>query len=75
MLLKVQRGKCAICGRALSGLRILRSACLDHDHKTGEIRGVLCHPCNLVIGNAKDSIAVLEKAVSYLRFFEGERIW
>ena len=40
---------------------------VDHNHETGEIRGLLCYVCNLMLGNAKDSIELLEKAIDYLK--------
>lgn len=40
---------------------------LDHCHKTGKIRGYLCHDCNLGIGNFKDDPNLLESAVTYLK--------
>ena len=40
---------------------------LDHCHTTKKVRGVLCHHCNLALGNVKDSIATLEALTAYLR--------
>ena len=53
---------CAICGGELVG----RLAHLDHDHATGKARGVLCQKCNLMLGNARDNIEILNKAINYL---------
>jgi hypothetical protein len=39
---------------------------LDHNHSTGRVRGVLCHHCNLMLGNAKDTPSVLRAAAAYL---------
>ena len=59
---------CEICGeeetRPFSG-GVTRLS-VDHDHKTGEIRGMLCANCNLMIGYAKDNPELLEKAIGYL---------
>lgn len=41
--------------------------CYDHDHTTGEFRGVLCRQCNVSIGGLGDTLESLEKAVSYLK--------
>ena len=38
----------------------------DHDHETGEVRGLLCRTCNLMIGYAYDNITVLQSAITYL---------
>ena len=40
--------------------------CCDHDHVTGAFRGWLCHDCNRAIGNFKDNIPRLKKAIEYL---------
>lgn len=63
-LLAEQGGVCAICGGAetLAG----RAFCVDHDHSTGAIRGILCHRCNVCIGQASDDVDVLRRAVAYL---------
>jgi recombination endonuclease VII len=43
----------------------------DHDHITGKFRGILCAPCNLFIGLAKDDTAVLAGAIEYLERSRG----
>lgn len=63
---------CAICGRPESFVGQdgqLRTLCVDHDHNTGKIRGLLCSRCNLCIGHAKDSIDVLTRAIVYLETY------
>ncbi len=40
---------------------------LDHDHSNGKVRGWICDSCNTGIGRFKDDIALLEKAIAYLR--------
>ena len=44
-----------------------KSLCVDHDHKTGKIRGLLCHHCNRALGFAGDSIQILESLIDYLK--------
>lgn len=44
---------------------------VDHDHKTGKVRGLLCNNCNTILGHAKDSILVLEAAIRYLEEHNG----
>jgi hypothetical protein len=63
-LLASQGGTCAICHKAPPSHRRLA---IDHDHKTGKIRGLLCNGCNLGIGLFHDSVDLLEKSVLYLK--------
>lgn len=65
-LLERQGGVCAICGRDQTDSRGAR-LCIDHDHETGEVRGLLCTPCNLAIGYFQDDIQRLADAAVYLR--------
>lgn len=55
-----QNGNCLICGEWQPLLHI------DHDHKTGVIRGLLCRGCNYGLGNFRDSCSNLQKAIDYL---------
>jgi hypothetical protein len=65
-----QRGKCAICEIEMRPRgRDKNSACIDHNHLTGDVRGLLCRACNHGIGNLKDDPDVLEAAAKYLRKF------
>lgn len=67
-LWNAQDGQCAICEVELvAGGRESVSACVDHNHDTGDIRGLLCRQCNHGIGHMKDSPEVLERAAAYLR--------
>ena len=52
---------CQICGKDGDV-----ELCVDHDHKTGKVRGLLCRYCNLGIGNLQDSPKLLRSAISYL---------
>lgn len=62
-LYQAQKGKCAICGgKQTSG----ENLDVDHNHKTGEVRGLLCHSCNKGIGLLKDSPRILKLALKYL---------
>lgn len=65
-LIAAQNNTCAICTRDLAALR----ACLDHDHRTGAVRGVLCFDCNTAIGKLGDNVAGLRRALSYLQRHE-----
>jgi hypothetical protein len=73
-LAEKQNNKCLICAIDLTftGKKQTR-AVLDHDHDTGEIRGVLCSPCNTGIGLLKDSSNVLLSAYNYLKGIKSEQ--
>lgn len=62
-LYEKQNGKCAICSEAPSTKRGLH---VDHCHTTGEVRGLLCHGCNVGIGALKDDAGLLRAAIAYL---------
>jgi len=55
-----QRNLCALCRRPL------RPPFIDHDHKTGRVRGLLCGKCNLGLGMFQDSPELLRLAATYL---------
>ena len=61
-LLFWQNGVCAICG----GVNKTHTLSVDHNHKTGKVRGLLCVRCNSLLGNAKDDVSILTKAIAYL---------
>lgn len=70
-LLQQQGGRCAICGRTDNGMRHTKNFHVDHNHATGEVRGLLCGPCNGVLGYAKDDPSVLLQAIAYLNRVQG----
>ena len=55
-----QKGCCAICFQP-------RKLVVDHCHKTGKVRALLCYACNSALGSFQDSIQILENAQNYLR--------
>jgi recombination endonuclease VII len=63
-----QGGGCACCGAKVnkSGRRLG----VDHDHQTGEVRGILCHHCNAGLGAFGDDPARLRLAIEYLKKHE-----
>lgn len=62
-LYAAQGGVCAICRRATGKVRKLA---VDHDHKTGYVRGLLCKPCNSVLAHFRDDINAAGRVFSYL---------
>lgn len=64
-LLAEQQGRCAICRIDKPGSRI-DNWCVDHDHRTGQTRGLLCTNCNQGIGKFKDDPNNLKRAAEYL---------
>jgi hypothetical protein len=64
-LYEVQNGKCAICDAEDPGAKKGRLF-VDHDHRTKEIRGLLCYSCNMLLGHSKDNSKILSKAIQYL---------
>lgn len=60
-----QGGCCAICKSPDPGSET--GWHLDHCHDSNKIRGVLCAPCNILLGGAKDNAQTLASAISYLR--------
>lgn len=70
-LLNYHNNKCGICNREET--RIVRKdgtaspLSIDHDHKTGKIRGLLCNKCNRALGYFEDSITSLMNAIDYLK--------
>ena len=60
-----QEGCCAICKTEVA----LMESAIDHNHETGEFRGVLCKQCNRALGMFGDSPVVLRNAVEYLEAF------
>lgn len=67
-LLKEQNNLCAICQKEGFKMHngVFMSLNLDHCHKSGEVRGLLCHNCNRALGLFKDDISVMKRAIDYL---------
>jgi hypothetical protein len=56
-----QEGKCKIC------LIVKDNLFVDHNHSTKQVRGLLCHNCNTMIGHAKENPDILIRASEYLK--------
>lgn len=63
MIIK-QQWRCAICGRVPYGKE--KSLAVDHDHTTGQIRGLLCMDCNIGIGRFREDLGIMKAAMLYL---------
>jgi hypothetical protein len=61
-LMEEQKGLCWICGEN-NGVMAL---CIDHDHVTNNVRGLLCNLCNRALGLFKDNPDLIKKAAEYL---------
>lgn len=76
LMLEAQAGVCAICGgeevkRHRDGT--LWALSVDHDHKTGRVRGLLCSACNVGLSNFRESTEALTAAIQYLQFHAVEQ--
>ncbi len=65
-MIAAQNGACLICCQPFGRAR-RRWPCVDHDHATGRIRGILCHACNIGIAKLGESVENLARAIEYLR--------
>lgn len=70
ILFRLQNGKCQICEKQdltdIDGDKKWGNLCVDHCHKTGNARGLLCNSCNIGLGLFKDNTELLLKAINYL---------
>ena len=66
-ILAAQKGGCAICHSKTAKTKRNGRFCVDHDHATGEVRGLLCAPCNRGIGLLQDNAEILDAGAAYLR--------
>ena len=60
-----QNGVCAVCEKPGDGK--WKKLCVDHDHKTGKVRQLLCRNCNMILGQVDDNINHMEKLTAYLK--------
>lgn len=66
-ILKIQKGRCAICSSRTPGTARQAYFAVDHCHTKSKVRGLLCMHCNVGLGYFKDNIRILTKAIKYLR--------
>jgi hypothetical protein len=72
-MLKKQNGVCAICGNKeirKNNKGEIRALSVDHNHKTGKVRALLCGNCNQTLGIFNENIDVLKKMIKYLIKYE-----
>ena len=65
-MLVEQSGGCAICGLPDDRTRL----CVDHNHETGKVRGLLCNKCNRAVGLLNDSAGIAKALAEYLERHE-----
>lgn len=64
-ILEKQNHRCAICKEPVGVKK--RKLSVDHDHKSGKVRGLLCGACNPGLGSFHDKVEYLQAAIDYLR--------
>ena len=67
-ILKKQNDRCAICERPSKYHK--KDFFVDHNHKTGKVRGLLCTKCNFALGQFDEDIKILNNAIKYLRKYK-----
>jgi predicted class III extradiol MEMO1 family dioxygenase len=63
-MVEQQDHRCKVCERHEQDLNNI--LCVDHDHKTGKVRSLLCSNCNTVLGKVYEDPKILEKMIEYL---------
>jgi Recombination endonuclease VII len=66
----VQKGKCASCSIPFENVN---KAFVDHDHKTGKVRGLLCSSCNFALGSLQDDPKIIRGLLYYIEGFINEQ--
>lgn len=66
-ILKIQKNKCSLC---LKGFNKYRDMNVDHDHKTGKVRGILHWKCNLDLGLYESKVSFYNRIPKYLKGYE-----
>ena len=76
-MLACQKGKCSICRRRETRkgrTGKVKMLSVDHCHRTGKVRGLLCHKCNNAIGCLQESITIFERVIAYLKLHEEQEV-
>ncbi len=64
-MVEQQNHRCAIC--LTHQTKLIKQLHLDHSHKNGKVRGLLCEPCNHGLGRFRDDILIMTMAIDYLK--------
>lgn len=62
-----QGGRCFLCGHIPNGVKSASRLTVDHDHRTGQVRKLLCNGCNRGLGYLQDDPDLMERAAAYIR--------
>lgn len=67
-LQKSQGNVCAICGKEETATNQygVKNLSVDHDHATGQVRGLLCSKCNMALGLLNEDVFIMNKMISYI---------
>jgi len=65
-MVEEQNGLCAICGRTNSKKGVFERLAVDHNHISGQIRGLLCNRCNVILGLGDEDINTFKNIISYI---------
>lgn len=66
-LIKKSKGECCICGVKFDNRNKYSGPFVDHNHKTGKVRSVICNRCNRLIGMAEENIDIFKNIINYLK--------
>lgn len=69
-MLTAQHNACALCSKRFD---VKMKAVIDHCHKSGKVRGILCHRCNMMLGCFADDPNIVQKAIEYIRVKKQKR--
>ena len=72
-MVEEHKGVCAICGAQPPVGQHKKRLNIDHCHKTGAVRGLLCDLCNRALGLMRDDVTLLDKAINYLNKYANAR--
>jgi len=64
IMLNNQKGLCRVCG--IDRMNLRKNLSVDHCHKTGKVRGLLCERCNTALGLLKEDIKIMRNLINYM---------